>query len=202
MFFDTLKERESACRGQAHALDWPYLKFGVCKRATRVLFSSLLERRWEHSMKHPPGEGTRWERGRENEKQILAWERWGWEDNQERDNEREGGGGEKVTTNIKMLRDGRHHNKAFQEATPHHMLMPIMLALWAIKGKTASFCCLCWPTLRHDAHEHNRITSTTSQLQKQDRPRSMWMQHASSQTRRVLSLVIIEWEVCSPKNYK
>lgn len=145
MFLDTLKERESACRGQAHALDWPYLKFGVCKRATRVLFSSLLKRRWEHSMKHPPGEGTRWERGRENEKKILAWERWGWEDNQERDNEREGGGGEKVATNIKMLRDGRHHNKAFQEATPHHMLMPIMLALWAIKGKTASFCCLCWP---------------------------------------------------------
>lgn len=30
----------SACRGQADTLDWPYLKFGVCKRERRVLFLS------------------------------------------------------------------------------------------------------------------------------------------------------------------
>lgn len=73
-----MRERGSACRGQADVLDWPYLKYGQCVEGEGVVLVFLLIPRWHHSMKHPPpsGERTRWERDREKD-------RWIWSDKAE-----------------------------------------------------------------------------------------------------------------------
>lgn len=74
-----MRERGSACRGQADVLDWPYLKYGQCVgEGEGVVLVFLLIPRWQHSMKHPPpgGKDKMGERQRE-------WQRWIWSDKAE-----------------------------------------------------------------------------------------------------------------------